>query len=97
MISDAVMKYHLQFIEIEYLFALVGIVKFCKGHLQRIKKCYIRLGSRKIPTRKIPTHQTPPWKIPPRKIPAQKSLTWNIPTHFIICLSSLLLHLTLRP
>ena len=92
MISDAVMKYHLQFIEIEYLFALVAIAKFCKRHLQRIKKCYIRLGSRKIPT-----HQTPPWKIPPRKIPAQKSPTWNIPTHFIICLSSLLLHLTLRP
>ena len=102
MISDAVMQYHLQFIEIEYLFALVGIAKFCKRHLQKIKKCYIRLGSRKIPpgkipTRKIPTHQTLPWKIPPRKIPTQKIPTWNIHTHFINCLSSLFLHLIFRP
>ena len=37
-----------------------------------------------VPTREIPTHQTPPWKVATRKI-----LTWNIPTHFINCLSSL--------
>ena len=59
-------------------------------------------GSRKIlpgktPTRKIPTHQTTPWKISPRKILTQKIPTLNIPTHFINCLSSLFLHLILRP
>ena len=63
---------------------------------------HAKLGSRKIPpekipTWKIPTHQTPPWKIPPRKISTQKILTWNIHTQFINCLSSLFLHLILRP
>ena len=32
-----------------------------------------------------------------RKIPHEKIPTWNIPTHFINCLSSLFLHLILRP
>ena len=54
-------------------------------------------GSRKIPPGKVSPHQTPPWKIPPRKIPTQKIPTGNIPTHFINCLSSLFLHLILRP
>ena len=83
MISDAVMQYHLQFIEIVYLFALVGIAKFCKRHLQKIKKCYIRLGSRKIPPWKNLIQKIPPWCIPPKKAPIQKTLTWNIITHAI--------------
>ena len=66
---------------------------------------YLKSGSRKIPpgkipTRKIPTHQTPPWKIPhppPPENSHPENPTWNIPTHFINCLSSLFLHLILRP
>ena len=74
---------------------------FSKKYLLKVEEVFI--GSRKIPpgkipTRKIPTHQTPSWKIPsPRKIRSQKNPIWNIPTHFISCLSSLFLDLILRP
>ena len=48
---------------------------------------HYHFGSRKIPH----------GKILPLKIPIQKISTWNIPTHFINCVSSLFLHLILRP
>ena len=47
---------------------------------------------------KFPPIKLPPGKFPPpRKISTQKIRTWNIPTHFIVWLSSLFLHLILRP
>ena len=62
-------------------------------------------ASRKIPPPRENSHpenshlSNPPLENPRplRKIPAQIIPTLNIPTHFINCLSSLFLHLKLRP
>ena len=51
----------------------------------------------KFPPGKFPHIKLPPGKFPPGKIPTQKIPTWNISTHFMNCLSSLFLHLILRP
>ena len=57
-----------------------------------ILKQYITQGSRKIPPWENYHPSNYPWKIPPpppKKITIQKISTWNIPTNFINCLSSL--------
>ena len=59
--------------------------KFLPGELPPEKFPFINPP----PIHQSPLPSLPPLPPPPRKIASQKILTWNIPTHFINCLSSL--------
>ena len=83
------------FVKRESTFNILNIFYFC--YFTIFFQVHNLLGSWKIPLGKFPPIKLPPGKSTPWKIPTQKIPIWNIPTHFSNCLSSLFLHLILRP